>query len=91
MTSSPQQGNERLPGDFFRAMGALYLPKKPDACRAWLAEELQDELREAGVEYHVRTLKRQLTGKVAIVLPVGKAMQHGSARQRLKEISPNIQ
>ena len=59
--------NERLPGDLHRAMAALYLLKKPEASRESLAKELQCELRGGGIDYHVRTLKRQLTGSVDTV------------------------
>ena len=67
MTPSSCEWNARQPGDLFRAIGALYLRKKPEACHERLAKELRDHLKEFGVDYHVRTLKRQLTGRVATV------------------------
>jgi len=68
---------ERTPGALFRAMGALFLLKKPDCSRGRLARELQEHLRTLGVEYHVRTLKRQLAGSVSSVPPqVQAAMRH---------------
>ena len=76
MMPPSHSSNERLPGGLFRAMGELYLLQKPQLCREWLAKQLQNELQQRGVNYHVRTLKRQLTGQVATVpLPVQDAMQ----------------
>jgi hypothetical protein len=67
---------ERMPGALFRAMGALFLRKK-DCSREALARELQEHLETLGVDYHVRTLKRQLTGRVSSVPPeVQGAMRH---------------
>ena len=67
---------ERTPGALFRAMGALYL-RKTDYSREALARELKEHLETVGVDYHVRTLKRQLTGSVATVPPeVQSAMRH---------------
>lgn len=60
---------ERTPGALVRAMGALLLLKTPGRSRESLARELQEHLRTLGVEYHVRTLKRQLTGSVSSVPP----------------------
>ena len=67
---------ERMPGALFRAMGALVLQKK--GCdREALAHELKEHLETIGVDYHVRTLTRQLTGSVSSVPPeVQGAMQH---------------
>ena len=68
---------ERTPGALFRAMGALLLLKEPDRSREGLARELQEHLRTLGVDYHVRTLKRQLAGSVLSVPPeVQAAMRH---------------
>jgi RNA polymerase primary sigma factor len=67
---------ERMPGALFRAMGALVLQKK-DCAREALAHELKEHLETLGVDYHVRTLKRQLTGSVSSVPPeVQGAMRH---------------
>ena len=66
---------ERMPGALFRAMGTLVLQKK-DGAREALAYELQEHLETLGVDYHVRTLKRQLTGHVSSVPPeVQEAMR----------------
>jgi len=59
---------ERTPGALFRAMGALYL-RKTDCSREALARELQAHLDTMGVDYHIRTLRRQLTGFVSSVPP----------------------
>src|SRR3990172_6438325 len=68
---------ERTPGALFRAMGALFLLKNPDCSREALARELQEHLRSLGVDYHVRTLKRQLAGSVSSVpTEVQAAMRH---------------
>jgi hypothetical protein len=67
---------ERTPGALFRAMGALFL-RKTDCSREALAHELKEHLETFGVDYHVRTLKRQLTGFVSSVPPeVQGAMRH---------------
>lgn len=69
---------ERTPGALFRAMGALFLQKK-ECSREALARGLQEHLETFGVGYHVRTLKRQLTGSVSSVPPE----VHGAMRQVL--------
>ncbi len=67
---------ERMPGALFRAMGTLFLQKK-DGSREALARELKEHLESLGIDYHVRTLKRQLTGSVSSVLPeVQGALRH---------------
>lgn len=60
---------ERTPGELFRAMGALFLLKMPGCSREALARELQEHLETLGVDYHVRTLRRQLAGSVSSVPP----------------------
>ena len=76
MANSFHGSPERLPGALFRAVGVLFLQKKDVSCDA-LARELKEHLKTTGVSYHVRTLKRQLTGKVASVPPeVQGAMRH---------------
>jgi RNA polymerase primary sigma factor len=60
----------------FRAMGALILRKK-DCSREVLARELREHLETVGARYHIRTLRRQLTGSVSSVPPeVQGAMRH---------------
>ena len=60
---------ERVPGAFFRAMGALYFKGRPDSSQESLARDLGRRLAQRGIEYHIRTLKRQLTGAVSSVPP----------------------
>jgi len=50
---------ERLPGALFRAMGALVLQHK-GCSREALAKELEEHLATIGVDYHIRTLRRQM-------------------------------
>ena len=57
----------RLPGHLVRRMGVLYLRLKPGSSRESLARTLRAHLETMGVHYHVRTLKRQLSGSVATV------------------------
>ena len=58
-------------------MGALYLRFRPESCREALAKELQQTLNASGVHYHVRTIKRQLAGKVVTIpAAVQDAMRH---------------
>ena len=74
---TPHRSLERTPGALFRAMGALLLLEKPESSREALARALQEHLRALGVDYHVCTLKRQLTGSVSSVPPeVEAAMRH---------------
>ena len=76
MANGSHGSPERMPGALFRAVGVLFLQKK-DVSREALARELKEHLATLGVSYHVRTLKRQLTGKVASVPPeVQRAMRH---------------
>ena len=68
---------ERTPGALFRAMGVLLRLEKPASSREALARELAEHLGALGVDYHVRTLKRQLTGRVSSVpAEVEAAMRH---------------
>jgi WhiB family redox-sensing transcriptional regulator len=74
---SPHGSLERTPGALFRAMGALLLVENPASSREALARELREHLRTLGVDYHIRTLKRQLAGSVSSVPPeVEEGMRH---------------
>lgn len=59
----------RIPGDLFRAMAALYLERRPDITREGLARRIARQLQGQGVEYHVRTVRRQILGIVTSVPP----------------------
>ena len=66
----------RVPGALFRGMGVLYLRLNPESSRESLARDLRDYLEGPGVQYHMRSLKRQLSGGVATVpASVQQAMQ----------------
>ena len=74
---TPHGSLERTPGALFSAMGALLLLEKRASSREALARELRERLGALGVDYHVRTLKRQLTGSVSSVpREVEAAMRH---------------
>jgi hypothetical protein len=60
---------ERIPGAAFRAAAALHLQRNPSLSREALARDLRDRLSRRGIRYHLRTLKRQLSGAVATVPP----------------------
>lgn len=60
---------ERIPGATFRATVAQFVEKNPGLSREALARELRARLAAIGVEYHLRTLKRQISGAVATVPP----------------------
>src|SRR6266498_2465003 len=60
---------ERVPGALFRAMANLFLLKNADSSRGALARNLQESLAKRGVDYHQRTLKRQLQGAISSVPP----------------------
>lgn len=68
MTTDTEIREVRLPGDLFRGMGILYLRFKPGASRESLARDLRAALADRGVHYHLRSLKRQLSGSVSTVL-----------------------
>lgn len=59
----------RIPGDLFRAMAQLYLERRPDITREGLARRIARQLQSDGVEYHVRTVRRQILGIVSSVPP----------------------
>ena len=67
MGSHDNNRTSRLPGDLFRAMGVFYLLMKRDLSQESLARKLCAQLDGIGVHYHVRTIKRQLSGDVATV------------------------
>ena len=74
MANGSHGSPERMPGALFGAVGVLFLQ---NVSREALARELKEHLATLGVSYHVRTLKRQLTGKVASVPPEAQgAMRH---------------
>ena len=76
MTSGSHGSIERTPGELFRAMGALLVKEKAYSQGA-LALQLKEHLQTLGVDYHVRTLRRQLTGFVSSVPPEAQtAMRH---------------
>ncbi|WP_235879798.1 sigma-70 family RNA polymerase sigma factor [Polyangium aurulentum] len=60
---------ERIPGAAFRAAAALHLQRNPALSREALARELRERLARRGIGYHLRTLKRQLSGAVSTVPP----------------------
>jgi len=60
---------ERIPGTAFRAAAALHLQRTPGLSREALARDLREALSFRGIGYHLRTLKRQLSGCVATVPP----------------------
>jgi hypothetical protein len=57
----------RLPGDLFRAMGVFYLRISRGSSQISLARQLRAQLDGIGVHYHVRTIKRHLSGDVATI------------------------
>lgn len=76
MSSGSHGSIERTPGELFRAMGALLVKEKAYSQGA-LALQLKEHLQTLGVDYHVRTLRRQLTGFVSSVPPEAQtAMRH---------------
>ncbi len=64
---SKHRGTERVPGALFRSLGSLLLQQDGSRTRGALARLLRDRLRERGVHYHDRTIRRQLRGLVATV------------------------
>ena len=58
---------ERIPGTLARAMAQAALEKGFLPSKEFLALKLGQELQSVGVTYHVRTLKRQISGFIATV------------------------
>ena len=73
----------RIPGDFFRATAQLYLELKPDVPRENLARRIARHLGAQGVEYHVRTIRRQILGIVTTVPPEVEDTMRRFAREDL--------
>jgi len=59
---------ERVPGDFFRALGRLYVQRVGRPRRA-LAVLLQERLDGRDIRYHLHTLERQIAGSVKSIPP----------------------
>jgi RNA polymerase sigma-32 factor len=60
---------ERIPGATFRATVARFVEENPGLSREALARDLRERLAALGIDYHLRTLKRQISGAVATVPP----------------------
>ncbi|MBI2376107.1 MAG: hypothetical protein HYV07_19090 [Deltaproteobacteria bacterium] len=60
---------DRVPGVFFRAMAGVYLEARPEVPREAVVKRLTARLLDQGIEYHVRTVRRQLLGVVDSVPP----------------------
>ena len=60
----------RIPGGLFRAMAGYYLETRAEeVTREGLARQIAQRLGDDGIEYHVRTVRRQILGVVASVPP----------------------
>ncbi|TKC97040.1 sigma-70 family RNA polymerase sigma factor [Polyangium fumosum] len=71
---------ERIPGAAFRAAAALHLQRNTHLSREAIARDLRDRLARRGIRYHLRTLKRQISGAVATVPPeVDRALHEAIA------------
>lgn len=73
---------ERVAGALLRVLAALYLRRHPDVSRGALARELSRPLAANGIHYHLRTLRRQLTGAVSTVPPEVEAAMRQILRER---------
>src|SRR5260370_17939989 len=63
----PHGSPERKPGTLVRAMGEFALRKGLFPSKESLARRLCKDLESYGIIYHVRTLKRQISGFIATV------------------------
>ena len=61
------ESNERVPGDYFRAMARLYLGQRTRRTPSALARDLRARLIQLGVDYKPNTLKRQISGAIRTV------------------------
>lgn len=73
---------ERVPGAIFRVLAVLYLRCHPDVSRGALAWELSRRLASGGIPYHLRTLRRQLSGAVSTVPPELETAMRQILRER---------
>ena len=73
---------ERVPGAISRALAVLYLRGHPDVSRVALARELRRRLAPGGIHYHLRTLRRQLSGAVSTVPPEVETAMRQILRER---------
>jgi hypothetical protein len=73
---------ERVPGAIFRVLAVLYLRCHPDVSRGALAWELSRRLASGGIHYHLRTLRRQLSGAVSTVPPEAETAMRQILRER---------
>ncbi len=58
---------DRVPGAMFRGLATLILEREPALSRGALSRSLRSRLAERGIDYHERTLRRQLSGAVSTV------------------------
>jgi len=72
----------RIPGAMFRVLAVLYLRRHPDVPRGALAWELSRRLASGGIHYHLRTLRRQLSGAVSTVPPEAETAMRQILRER---------
>lgn len=73
---------ERVPGVLFRGLAVLYLRGHPHVSRGGLAQELSQRLTSGGIHYHLRTLRRQLSGAVSTVPPEVESAMRQMLRER---------
>ena len=88
----PHGSRERKPGTLVRAMGEFALSKGLFPSKESLAHKLCQDLKSCGVIYHVRTLKRQISGFIALERSVCNATSRSKASriqwQLLRPFSP---
>ena len=58
---------ERVPGALFRAHARLLCIRRPELARPELMRTLRERLSRVGIDYHERTIRRQLSGSVVSV------------------------
>ncbi len=73
---------ERVAGAIFRVLAVLYWRCHPDVSRGALARELSRRLASGGIHYHLRTLRRQLSGAVSTVPPEVETAMRQILRER---------
>ena len=78
---------KRISGSFFRAMSSLYLTRHRGRYIGRLARSIRDILHRHGIDYHLRTIKRQLQGTISTVpVEVEMAMRRLLAEDGLRTI-----
>ncbi len=74
---------DRVPGAMFRGLATLILEREPALSRGALSRSLRSRLAERGIDYHERTLRRQLSGAVSTVPRIAEQEMRALVAERI--------